>query len=447
MSIEIFTIGGFDEVGKNMSAVKIDNDIIILDMGLYIPRLLDIEEENNAREYLTRERMIKIGAVPDDSILDRYKQNVKAIILGHCHLDHTGAAAYLAPRYNCPIYGSPFTIQVLSNMLKDDNMKLPNELKVINAGSEFKINKDIKVEFINITHSTLQTVVVAIHTKYGIIVYANDFKLDNYPVVGKKPDYERLRKLGQSKRVIALIVDALYAGEEKKTPSEKVAREMLKDVLLGTNNHNHSIIVTTFASHIARLKSIVDLGIMLNRKVVFMGRSLNKYVSAAEKLNLINFTKRVKIFTYRNQIKKALKIIEKNRSKYLIVCTGNQGEPNSTLVRIANNEYPFKFIPEDLVIFSSKTIPVRENIENRAKLEANLKSKKVRIFKEIHVSGHAAKEDLRDFIDMIKPKHIIPAQGTLEILNNLAILAEEMGYKKGETVHIMHDFSSLPLNS
>lgn len=446
MTVEIFTIGGFNEVGRNMSAVKIDDDVIILDMGIYVPRLLDIEEENNVKEYLNRERLIKIGAIPDDSILDKYKDKVRAIILGHCHLDHTGATIYLAPHYNCPVYGTPFTIEVLKNMLKDDNTRLKNELKVINAGSEFKINKNIKVEFINITHSTLQTVVVAIYTKYGIIVYANDFKLDNHPVVGKKPDYQRLRKIGQSSNVLALIADALYAGDERKTPSEKVAREMLKDVLLGTDNHGHAILATTFASHIARLKSIVDLGIMLNRKVVFMGRSLNKYVRAAEKLNLINFTKRVKIFTYRNQIKRALKVIEKNRSKYLIVCTGNQGEPNSTLVRIANGEYHFKFLPEDLVIFSSKTIPVKENIENRAKLEANLKNKKVRIFKEIHVSGHAAKEDLRDFIDMLKPKHIIPAQGTFEILNNLAILGEEMGYKVGETVHLMNDYDVLKLD-
>ncbi|MBI2670522.1 RNase J family beta-CASP ribonuclease [Candidatus Woesearchaeota archaeon] len=439
MSVEFFAIGGFNEVGKNMAAVKIDEEVIILDMGLYIPRLLDIEEENKVKEFLTRERLIKLGAVPDDSLLDQYKNNVKAILIGHCHLDHSGAAPYLASRYNCPIFGSPFTIEVLKNTLKDNHLKLNNQLRVINPGSGFRISKDISAEFINITHSTLQTVVVAIHTKHGIIVYANDFKLDNHPVLGKKPDYDRLRELGQTKKVIALICDALYAGDEKKTPSEKVAREMLSDVLLGIDNKGHAVIVTTFASHIARLKSIVDLGLELNRKVVFMGRSLKKYVSAAEHLNLVNFKGKIKLFAYRNQIKKALKIVEKNRGKYLVVCTGNQGEPNSALVRIANGEYMFKFIPEDQVIFSSRTIPVKENLENRAKLESNLKNKKVRIFKEIHVSGHAAKEDLRDFIDMIRPKHIIPIQGTLDILNNLANLAEEMGYKKSENVHLLKD--------
>ncbi|MEK6974282.1 MAG: RNase J family beta-CASP ribonuclease [Nanoarchaeota archaeon] len=444
MSIEFFAIGGFEEVGKNMCALKIDSDVIILDMGLFIPRLLDIEEENSAKEYLTRERLIKLGAVADDSVLDNYKDNVKAIIIGHCHLDHSGAAPYLAPRYRCPIYGSPFTIEVLKNTLNDDHIKIPNELRAINPGSWFNLTKDISIEFINITHSTIQTVVVAISTKYGIVVYANDFKLDNHPVVGKKPDYPRLKALGDSKKVLALISDALYASEEKKTPSEKVAREMLSDVLLGTDNKGHAILVTTFASHIARLKSIIDLGQELDRKVVFMGRSLKKYVNSAENLKLVYFKNKIKLLPYRNQIKKALKIIEKNRGKYLIACTGNQGEPNSVLVRIANGEYAFKFIPEDHVIFSSRTIPAPENIENRAKLETNLKNKKVRIFKDIHVSGHAAKEDLRDFIDILKPKHIIPIQGTLEILEGLSKLAEEMGYKD-ENIHLLNDSAVIEL--
>ena len=439
MGIEFFAIGGFSEIGRNMVAVKIDEDVIIIDMGLFIPRVLDIEEENKAKEFLTRERLIKIGAVADDSILDPYLKNVKAIILGHCHLDHIGAVPYLAKRYNCPVYGTPFTIEVLKNSMKDDRLSINNELKAISPGSSFKVNSKIKVDMINITHSTLQAAVIAVHTPYGIIVYANDFKLDNHPVLGKKPDYESLKALGDSGDVLLLICDSLYAGDESKTPSEKVAREMLRDVLLGIDNEGHSVIVTTFASHIARLKSIVDTGEELNRSVVFMGRSLKKYVVAAEALKLASFSGRVKILAYRDQIKKELKKIERNRGKYLIVCTGNQGEPNSTLVRIANGEYPFKFLAEDQVIFSSKVIPAKENIENREKLETNLKNKKVRMFKDIHVSGHAAKEDLRDFIGMLKPKNIIPIQGDSEILENLSKLAEEMGYEKGKNVHILSD--------
>jgi ribonuclease J len=439
MGIEFFAVGGFSEAGRNMAAVKIDEDVIILDMGFFIPRILDIEEENKAKEYLTRERLIKIGAVADDSILDPYIKNVKAIILGHCHLDHIGAVPYLAKRYNCPVYGTPFTIEVLKNSMRDDKLSISNELKAISPGSSFKVSSKIRVDMINITHSTLQAAVIAIHTPYGVIVYANDFKLDNSPTLGKKPDYESLRALGDSGKVLLLVCDSLYAGNESKTPSEKVAREMLRDVLLGIDNEGHSIIVTTFASHIARLKSIVDTGEELNRSIVFMGRSLKKYIVAAEALKLASFSERIKILAYRDQIKKELKKIEKNRGKYLIVCTGNQGEPNSTLVRIANGEYPFKFLAEDHVIFSSKTIPAKENIENREKLETNLKHKRVRIFKDIHVSGHAAKEDLRDFIDMLKPKNIIPIQGDTEILETLSNLAEEMGYEKGKNVFVLSD--------
>ncbi len=439
MGIKLFGIGGFSEVGRNMIALKIDDEVIIIDMGLFIPKLLDIEEEHNSKQSLNRELLIKLGAVPDDSILDQYKNDVKAIILGHCHLDHMGAIPYLAPRYKCPIYGSPFTIQVLKNSLGEDKLGVPNDLVAVNPGSGFKISEDISVEFINLTHSTLQTVAVVIKTKYGKIVYANDFKLDNNPIVGKKPDYESLKSLGNKGDVLALICDSLYAHDESKTPSEKVAREMLTDVLLGIDNHGHAVIVTTFASHIARLKSIVDIGHQMNRNVVFMGRSMRKYVEAAETLKLASFKNRVKILSYRDQIKKELKKIERNRGKYLIVCTGNQGEPNSTLVRIAIGEYQFKFLSEDQVIFSSRTIPAKENIENRAKLETKLKTKKVRIFKDIHVSGHAAKEDLRDFIDMVKPKIVVPMQGDYQILNNLAILAEEMGYSRGKNIIILQD--------
>lgn len=445
MGIKLFGIGGFSEVGRNMVALKIDNEVIIIDMGLFIPKILGIEEERTSKQSLNRELLIKLEAIPDDSVLDDYKDNVKAIILGHCHLDHIGAIPYLAPRYNCPIYGSPFTIQVLKNSLAEDKLGIPNDLIAINPGSGFKISENISVDFINLTHSTLQTVAVVIKTRYGKIVYANDFKLDNNPIVGKQPDYDSLKNLGKKGEVLALICDSLYAHDESKTPSEKVAREMLTDVLLGIDNKGHAVIVTTFASHVARLKSITDLGRQMNRSVVFMGRSMRKYVNAAETLKLASFSNRVKILSYRDQIKKELKKIERSRGKYLIVCTGNQGEPNSTLVRIANGEYQFKFLSEDQVIFSSRTIPAKENIENRAKLEAKLKTKKVRIFKDIHVSGHAAKEDLRDFIDMVKPKILIPMQGDYEILNNLAILGEEMGYSKSKNIFLLQDSESIDL--
>ncbi|MEM4245344.1 MAG: MBL fold metallo-hydrolase RNA specificity domain-containing protein, partial [Candidatus Nanoarchaeia archaeon] len=217
---------------------------------------------------------------------------------------------------------------------------------------------------------------------------------------------------------------------------EKVAREMLKDVMLGTGNDNNAVIATTFASHIARLKSIYDFGVELDRKVVFLGRSMMKYILAAEKLNLVKF-KKAQVVGYANKVKKKLLEIEREgRSDYLIVCTGGQGEPGSVLSRMTTNQLPFEFMADDHVIFSCKTIPVPINQANRAVLEGRLKKRKVRIFTDIHVSGHAGREDLRDLIKLVKPEHIIPAHGNMSMLTALGELATEMDYQLGKNVHI-----------
>ena len=168
------------------------------------------------------------------------------------------------------------------DFLKDDGFTLKNELKKMNTGETYKISKDLKVEFINVTHSTLQTALIAVHTKEGIVLYANDFKLDNHPVLGDKIDFKRLKELGQI-GIKALVLDSIPAPpEQKKTPSEMVAREMLKEVMLEEDNDGHAIVVSCFASHMARLKSIVDFSHKLNRKVLILGRSFMKYINSAE---------------------------------------------------------------------------------------------------------------------------------------------------------------------
>ncbi len=433
--IEIAAIGGYDEVGKNMTAIKIDDEVIILDIGLFLPKIISYEENENKE--LSAKELIEIGAGPDDSIIEKWKNNAKAIVLGHAHLDHIGFAPYVANKYKCPILGTPFTLEVLKKIIEDKEIKVMNQIIPVNPNSSFKISKNITIEFINITHSTLQTVMIIIHTKYGDIVYANDFKFDNHPVLGKKPNYERLKEL--SKNTICLIVDSLYSGLEQKTPSEKVAREMLSDVLLGTENKDNAVIVTTFASHIARLKSIVDFGQKLRRKVVFLGRSLSKYVYAAKDTNLIDF-KNVEIIGYAGKIKKKLREIEKNgRSNYLVVVTGHQAEPGSVLVKMVNGNLPFNFLDGDHIVFACKVIPDKVNIENREKLEAKLKKLGVRLFTNIHQSGHCGREDLRDLIEMLRPRHIIPAHGDEEKRIPLIELATELGYKRDKDVHLINN--------
>ncbi len=446
--MKIYTVGGFNEVGKNMTVVETGDDAFIFDMGLYLPPIVELEEQER-NEGCNEKKLRMLGAVPQDDILDNLgvRSKVRAIFLGHAHLDHIGAVPYIAHRYNADIIGTPFTIEVLKTILRDEDIRIRNRIKVIQPNSSYVVNGNHRkyvVDFINITHSTLQTSMIALHTPEGIVLYANDFKFDNSPILGKKPNYEKLKEIAKE-GVKVLVVDSLYSSNEKKTPSEKIARGLLEDVMLTTNNENSCIIATTFSSHIARLKSIVDFGRQLNRKIIFIGRSLNKYVSAAKKVKLCPFYNDVAILSYRNQIQSALKKINKNRNKYLLVCTGHQGEPGSVLDRLSRNELPFSFQNQDHIIFSSSVIPTPISVSNRNQLEKRLKQKGVRIFGDVHVSGHASREDLRDFLTMINPEHIIPAHGDLSKLTPMAELASELGYKLGKEVHLMQDTQKITL--
>lgn len=431
-----------------MTAVETSEDVFIFDMGLYLPPIVELEEQEKEKKY-TEKRLRSLGAIPQDTVLDQLglRGKVRAIFLGHAHLDHIGAVLYAASRYNAEIIGTPFTIEVLRTMLKDEGIRLRNKIKIVQPNSSCTVtgkNKKYVVDFINITHSTPQTSMIALHTQEGIVLYANDFKFDNTPILGKKPNYEKLKEVAK-KGVKVLIVDSLYSSNERKTPSEKIARGLLEDVMLTTSNQNSCIVVTTFSSHIARLKSIVDFGKQLRRKIIFVGRSLNKYVSAAQKVKICPFYKDIALLSYRRQVESALKKINKDRTHYLLVCTGHQGEPYSVLDRLSRNELPFSFRTNDHIIFSSSIIPTPITISNRNQLEKRLKKRGIRIFSDVHTSGHASREDLRDFITMIQPKHIIPAHGDLSKLTPMAELATELGYKLGKDVHIMQDTQKIKL--
>ncbi len=438
--MKIYGIGGFNEVGKNMTAVDLGDDVILFDCGLFLPPIVELEE---AEKVYTEKRLRAIKAIPSDYILDSLglRKKVRAIIPSHAHLDHIGGIPWLAYRYKADIIGTPFTIEVLKTLLKDEQIYLKNKLKVVQPNSFCYVqgkNKKYKVDFINITHSTIQCSMLALHTNEGVVLYANDFKFDNFPVLGKKPNWEKLKEIAKE-GVKVLIVDALYSGDNRKTASEKVARTLLEDVLFTTTNENAGLFVTTFSSHIARLKSITEFGKKLNRKMIFLGRSLNKYVSAATRVNLCPFRKDVEIATYRNQLQRALKKISKNRKDYMVVCTGHQGEPGSILDRLSRNKLPFQFQNSDHLLFSSSVIPTKATIENRERLDNRLKKRGVRMFSNLHVSGHAGREDLRDFINMINPEHIIPAHGEHRLTAPMVELAEELGYKNKKTVHLINN--------
>lgn len=444
--IELCGVGGYSEVGRNMTAVKINNDAVIFDMGFYMQKIADFEEQGYSRHFMNAEQMIKQDAIPNDNVIKGWWPNVRAIALSHAHLDHIAASMYLAQKYNASIYGTPYTLEVLRAMLKDDNMKVNNPMQSVRVNNVVEINDDLKLEFIGASHSVPQASMVALHTKKGVILYTNDFKFDQHPVVGEKPQYDRLKQLAKE-NVIALVLDALYARKPTKTPSESVAREMLREILLETDNKGKAIVGTCFASNIARLKSFVDFGRKLNRKVVFMGRSLRRYVTASDSLGISDFSDSVHIAGFRGQVRAKLSKMKKDGlDKYLIVVTGGQAEKSSVLNAMLHKELPFEFGEGDHFIFSNSVIPVEPNITNRKSMEDTLKRKRARLFTGVHVSGHGALEDMRDLINLVKPKHIIPSHGHRTLVENVNELGKEMGYKPGKDVHILRNGEKIKLD-
>lgn len=437
--MEICTIGGFEEVGKNMTAVKVGDDVIIFDMGIFLPPVIELQEQENQQSY-TENTLRSVEALPDDRILDKlgWRDKVRAIAISHAHLDHVGGVPYIGYRYpNAQILATPFTMKVLDKIAKDERIKIKNKKKEVNVGQKIKINNKLTLEFLNTTHSTLQCALIAMHTPEGVFFYALDFKLDNHPVIGNPPDYKRFKELGK-KGVKVLVIDALYSGSDRRTASERIARNLLEDALSYTSKKN-ALFITTFSSHIARLKSIVDFGKRTGREIVFIGRSLNKYVKCAIEVNQCPFKDKIKLVTYKKQVDSILRKVEKNRDKYLVVCTGHQGETGSILDRISRGNTPFKFKPDDNIIFSSKIIPAPVSMAQRARLDKKLKKAGVRIQSEVHVSGHGGREDLRDMIEILKPKNIIPAHGSLQQETPLIELATELGYDFGKSAHLASD--------
>ncbi len=435
MPVEICAIGGYSETGKNCTAVRVDNEVILLDIGLNMERYVQYTQDEDISAF-TYDELRKVDAIPDLSIIQDWKDKVKAIVPSHGHLDHVGAVPFGAGQFNAPIICTPYTAEVIKGTLRDERLQIPNKIIPIPPNGTYKVSSKITIELVHVTHSIVQTAIVVIHTPYGHVLYANDYKLDNTPVLGQKSNVKRIQELGKE-GVLALIVDSIYADQHKRMPSEAVARQLLHDVMLGTNSEGKALIVTTFSSHLARLKSVIEFGKQLNRTIVFLGRSLSKYVEAGERLQLVNFSKDVQLVKGRREVESFLNKIGKNREKYLIVCTGHQGEKNAILSRIARQELPFRLQSGDIVVFSCSVIPVEVNQRNRQELEHLLKQQGARMFTDIHVSGHAAREDTRDLITYVKPKHIFPANCPEEKTRHLADLAEEMGYQREKTVFLM----------
>ncbi len=443
-NVGVIAVGGYDEVGRNMTAIRVGTDIVILDMGLRLDRVQI--HEDVATEKMHSLDLIKMGAIPDDTIMSNVKGDVKAIVCTHGHLDHIGAIPKLAHRYNAPIIGTPFTIELISKLTKAERkFGTNNDLCSLMAGDIFQITPDLSMEFIRVQHSIIDCVFAALHTPDGIVLYANDFKLDRTPTLGKPPDFKRLKRLGKED-VIALIVESTNVQRSGKTPSERVARELIRDVLLGTEETNSGFLVTTFSSHIARIKTIADAAIEMGRRPLLMGRSMKEYSGSAQRMGYVDLPSELEMFGNRKSIDKMLnRVMTDGKDKYLPIVTGHQGEPNAILTRIANGLTPYTVEDGDKVIFSANTIPNPSNIANRYAVETKLQMRGARTYDNVHVSGHASKEDHWELLRMINPRHVIPTHGTLEMTSTYAELAEKVGYVLSDTVHILRNGQELTI--
>jgi len=447
MTIEIFAVGGYEEVGRNCTAVKYGDEIIIFDMGFHMERVITLgEEENSNIQSLSLKQLRELDAVPDDTVLEKYRGKVVGIVCNHGHLDHIGAIPKLASRYKAPIISTPYTIELIESLKSESKPQIKNQLLVMKAGESIELSKNFTLEFIHVTHSIPDTVVSVLHTPDGAVVYLNDYKLDNFPQLGEKPDYKRLKKVGRE-GVKALIVETVRIERERKTPSESVARALLEDVLLG-REHENALFVTTFASHLQRINSIIEIGLAMGRQPTLLGRSMHRYSSLGEKVGIIDIPDNVKTFGRGKAIANFLQKAKKDIHKHMFICTGHQGEPGSVLDRLASRQFPYLIHPGDEVVFSSSVIPSPINEDNHYRLSSKLKNQGARLFEGVHTSGHASKEDHRDMLLMLRPENIVPCHGPIQKLASYAELASEMNmlseytnceYSLGQNVHLLHN--------
>src|SRR6056297_1457607 len=409
--MKLYTVGGYDEVGKNMTALEVRGEIIILDMGYHMEELIDLE---NPAESAPTKNLIHSGVIPDDSSLYQQREKVKGIVIGHGHLDHVGAVAKMAGSYNCPIIASPYTMKIVEEQIRQDSKNVDNEKVVLTPGTTHNITQNFAVEFVKVTHSIPDTMLTVLHTRECRVAYGLDFRVHRNPVLGETVDFDRLKELGKE-GVKILVGDSTRAGNSGRSSTETDIKNQLRFTLDSLYDDGGAIVVTTFSSHIER--------------------PLKDYTKPAAELGYLNL-KNVEIASFREEVDELFENISDERDKWLIVCTGNQGEERSVLKKLSEDKYPFQLQAGDNVIFSSSTIPTLINQAERYKLERNLKKKDVRLHLDIHASGHGHREDLRQLIQALKPEIMIPAHGDIQKLAEHASLAQEEGYELNENLFI-----------
>ncbi len=412
-------LGGLGEIGKNMTVIQFDDEILIIDAGLMFP-----EEE-----------LLGIDVViPDISYLVENRRMIRGIVLTHGHEDHIGALPYILKELNVPVFGTALTIGLLDAKLKETGIKNA-KLYIEQQGKQFRVGR-FRVELIPTCHSIPDASAIAVHTPYGVIFHTGDFKIDQTPVDGKLINFQRIAELGH-KGVLLMMSDSTNAERAGYSISEKVVGKSFDDIFRAVDGR---IIIATFASNVHRVQQVIDAAHNYRRKVAVAGRSLINTVTVAQELGYLKVPKNLLI---------DLEEVNKYpQDKVVIITTGSQGEPMSGLSRMAMNDHRKVQIMEgDTIILSANPIPGNEKLINRVidmlfKQGANvIQGSEARV----HVSGHAYREDLKLMLNLVKPKYFMPVHGEYSKLLKHAMLAEEVGMPR-ENVFISENGNVLEVS-
>ena len=428
--IKIHAISGVSSIGANMVAYEINSEIIICDMGW------------NEIEASLGENGDKTKIYPNLETFEKEATKVKAIVLSSADPTHIGSISTLANKFNAPIYGTKYTIELLKKT--QDVSKLKNKLMYLKQNNPFSLldTKGLSVELVNVTYSVPQASMIAIHTKEdGVILHTGSFKFDNRPAVGMKPNFKKLQEIGKQ-GVSVLSVDALKSNDVHKTMSEILVKEMVRDTFIETDIvDTNGIVITLAVTHMTRLKSIIDLSIESRRKVIVLG-DFKSYLDAAKEAGVVEFdTKQITFESDTSKIKTLLDEVQKDKKKYVVICDGSQGEPGKILHDIVFGNTGLKLDKDDKIVFSSSDIPHQKLSEFRRTLDTKINELKCKSFKGMHVSGHATKADIKDLLIMTKPKVIIPTQGDLRTKEGVVEVGEELNYEEGENLFLLNDGS------
>lgn len=401
--LKIYSLGGLNEIGKNMTVLECDNDIIIVDCGIGFPN----------------DDMLGVDLViPDFTHLLNNVDKIRGVFITHGHEDHIGSLPYLLKTMNVPVYGTRLTLGILENKLEEHKLLSVAKLNNVNAGDKVKAGV-FTIEFIRVNHSIADACALAISTPQGMVIHTGDFKLDTTPIDGEMMDIVRLGQLG-AEGVLMLLCESTNVERPGHTPSEKNVGLSLEKILSSATDKR--IIIATFASNVHRVQQIIDASVNHGRKIAVTGRSMVNVVKAAVRLGYMNVPEGALIEL--DQIKKY------PPEKITIITTGSQGEPMSALYRMAFSDHDKVVLTSnDLVVLSSSAIPGNEPLVG--KIINEIYRRGINVYHdssvEVHVSGHACREELKLMHALTKPKYFMPVHGELRHLIQHKELAESMG--------------------